>query len=116
MGNGGILRAINLTNEGNLRMVVGGREVEGCVGKGGGGLYLLQPFPPLINPYVSVFPTYQCNTQQVVVKTVINADEFHVIAKEKSHLTKTEMRSEVQDTLTREMVYTNHELSTKSLS
>ena len=36
MGNGGILRAINLTNEGNLRMVVGGREVEGWGGIGAG--------------------------------------------------------------------------------
>ena len=80
-------------------MVAGGREV---------------PFPPLINPY-QFFPTYQCNTQQVVGKTVINAGEFHVSAK-KSHLTKTEMGSEVQVTLKREMVYTNHELSTKSFS
>ena len=83
------------------------------VRKGGGKMYLLQPFPPLINPYLSVFPTYQCNAQQVVVKTVMNAGEFHVSA---SHLTKTEMGSEVQGTLKREMVYTNHELSTKSLS
>ena len=58
-------------------------------------MYFLLPFPSLINPYLSVFPTYQCNTQQVVLKTVISAGEFHVSAK-KSHLTKTEMGSEVQ--------------------
>ena len=96
-------------------MMAGGREVEGWGGKGGGGMYFLLPFPPLINPYLSVFPAYQCNTQQVVLKTVINAGEFHVSAK-KSHLTKTEMGSEVQGILKREMVNTNHELSTKSLS
>ena len=37
-----------------------GMEGEGeGVGKGvgdGAGMYLLQPFPPLINPYLSVFP------------------------------------------------------------
>ena len=43
------------------------------------------------------------------------ASEFHVSG-QKLHLTKTEMGSEVQGTLKREMVYTNHELSTKSLS
>ena len=74
------LRAINRTNEGNLRMVAGWREVEGWGGGGGGGVgtYLLQQFPPLTNPYLSVFPTYQCNTQQVHVKTILRAGEFHV--------------------------------------
>ena len=62
-------------------MMAGGREMEGWGGKGGGGMYFLLPFPPLINPYLSVFPAYQCNTQQVVLKTVINAGEFHVSAK-----------------------------------
>ena len=57
-------------------MVAGGREVEG--GGGGGRMYLLQAFQPLLNPYLSVFPTYRCNTQQVVIKTVIIAREFHV--------------------------------------
>ena len=37
-------------------------------------------------------------------------------SKKKSHLTKTEMGSEVQGILKREMVNTNHEFSTKSLS
>ena len=68
-----------------------------------------------MNPYLSVFPTYQCNTQQEVVRSIISAGEFHVLGK-KLHLTKTEMASEVQGTLKREMVYTNHELSTESLS
>ena len=93
----------------------GGREVEGWDGGGGGEMYLLQPFSLLINPYSSVFPAYQCNTRQVVVKTVIRASEFHVSG-QKLHMTKTVMGSEVQGTLKREMVYTNHELSTKSLS
>ena len=57
-------------------------------------MYLLQPSPPLINPYLSVFPTYQCNTQQVVVKTVISSGQFHVSEK-KLHLTKAEMGSEM---------------------
>ena len=65
-------------NEGNLRIMEGGREMEGWGGGGGGGMYLLRPFPPLINPYLSVFPAYQCNTWQVVFKTVISASEFHV--------------------------------------
>ena len=51
---------------------------------GGGGMYLLQPFPPLIYQY---FPTFQCNTQQVVFKPVISAGEFHVSGK-KIHLKK----------------------------
>ena len=96
-------------------MVEGGREVEGWGGGGGGEMYLLQPFPPLNNPYLSVFPAYQRNTRQVFVKTDISASEFHVSG-QKLHLTKTEMGSEVQGTLKREMVYTNHERSTKSLS
>ena len=68
----------------------------GGVGRGGGGfwrgggMYLLQSFPPLINPYLSVL----CNTQQVVVKPVISAGEFHVSGK-KIHLKKSEMGSEV---------------------
>ena len=79
-------------------------------------MYLLQPFPSLIKSYLSVFSYLSdCDTQQEVIKTIINAGEFHVSAK-KSHLTKTEMGSEVQGTLKREMIYTNHELSTKSLS
>ena len=78
-------------------------------------MYLLQPFPSLINSYLSVFPCLSMNTGQVVVKTVISASEFHVSG-QKLHLTKTEMGSEVQGTLKREMVYINHELSTKSLS
>ena len=79
-------------------MVAGGREGGGGLGRERGrGMYLLQPFSPLINPYLSVFPTYQCHAQQVVVKTVINAGEFHVSVK-KPHLTKTEMGSEVQGT------------------
>ena len=57
------------------------------MGEGGGGMYLLQPFQPLINPYLSVFPAYQCNTRQVVVKTVISASEFHVSG-QKLHLTE----------------------------
>ena len=92
-------------------MGAGGREVEGW----GGGMCPLQPFPTLSNPYLSVFPSYQCNTQQVVIKTVISAGEFHASGK-KLYLTKTEMGSEVQGILKREMVYTNHELSAKSLS
>ena len=56
----------------------------------GRGTYLLQQFPPLTNPYLSVFPTYQCNTQQVLLKTVLRAGEFHVSGK-KLQLTKTEM-------------------------
>ena len=76
-------------------MVEGGREVEGWSGGGGGGKYLLQ-----IDPYLSVFPAYQCNTRQVVVKMVISASEFHV-SEQKLHLTKTEMGSEVQGTLKR---------------
>ena len=83
----------------------------GGVGEGAGECIFL----PLINPYLSVFPASQCNTQQLVVKTVISAGEFHVSG-QKLHLTKTEMGSEVQGTLKREIVYTNHELSTKSLS
>ena len=75
-------------------MVEGGREVEHWGGGGGGGMYLLQLFPPLINPCLSVFPAYQCNTRQVVVKTLISASEFHVSG-QKLHLTKTEMGSEV---------------------
>ena len=70
------------------------------------------PLSTLIHQY---FPTYQCNTQQTVVKTVISAGEFHVSG-QKLHLTKTEMGSELQGTLKREMFYTNHELSIKSLS
>ena len=62
-------------------MMASGREVEGWGGKGGGGMYFLLPFPPPINPYLSVFPAYQCNTQQVVLKTVINAGESQVSAK-----------------------------------
>ena len=81
----------------------------------GAGKVSSSTFPPLINPYFSVFPTYQCNTRQVVVKMVISASEFYVSG-QKVHVTKTEMGSEVQGTLKREMVYTNHELSTKSLS
>ena len=37
--------------------------------------------------------TYQCNTQQIVVRTVISAGEFHVLGKT-LHLTITEMGSE----------------------
>ena len=87
--------------------------MEGWGGEGGWGMYL--PYPPLLNPYLSVFPTYKCNTHQVVVKTVISAGKFNVSEK-KLHLTKPEMGSEVQGTLKRERVYVSHELSTKSLS
>ena len=47
-------------------------------------------FPNIPTPkktYLSVFPAYQCNTRQVVVKTVISASEFHVSG-QKLHLTK----------------------------
>ena len=83
-------------------MVTGWREVEGWGGGGGVGTYLLQQFPPLTNPYLSVSPTYQCNTQQVLVKTVLRAGEFHVSGK-KLHLTKTEMDFGVQGALKMEM-------------
>ena len=71
-------------------MVADGREVEGWGWEGGGGMYLRQPFPPLINSFYQFSPTYQCNTQQVVVKSVISTGEFHVSGI-KLHLTKTEM-------------------------
>ena len=88
--------------------------MEGWGGGGGGGCIFSNLPTPTQLLFIS-FPTYQCNTQQVVVKMVISAGDFHVSGK-KFHLTKTEMESEVQGTLKREMVYTNHELPTKSLS
>ena len=69
---------------------------------------------PLSTLIYQFFPAYQCNTKQVVVKPVISAGEFHVSGK-KLYLTKTEMGSEMQGTLKREMVCTNHEVSTESL-
>ena len=62
-------------------MVAGGREVEGWVGKGRGNVSSLTIPTPNQPLFIVFFPTYQCNTQQVVVKTVINAGQFHVSAK-----------------------------------
>ena len=56
----------------------------GCWGGGGGGAgesifsKHSHPYSTLIYHY---FPTFQSNTQQVVVKPVIGAGEFHVSGK-----------------------------------
>ena len=66
MGKGGISMCYQLnkrreSEDGGRREGGGGLEWERRRGGGGGGgctLYLLQPFPPVINLYLSVFPTY----------------------------------------------------------
>ena len=51
-------------------------------GRGGGGECTSPTIPTPNQPlFISISPTFQCNTQQVVVKPVISAGEFHVSGK-----------------------------------
>ena len=69
--------------------------------------------PTIPTPNQSLFISFSLPFNVIHNKFLLK--RFYVPVNFKLHLTKTEMAFEVQGALKREMVYTNHGLSTKSL-